>query len=295
MSSDGDITSNTATTKSASGPDLPDLDIEQFRVKPGQSLDLGAWDPQETPGWDSADKGGAKTTVKRLNDRLEELQELLWAQGKERVLVVLQAMDAGGKDGTIKHVFDGVNPSGVKVASFKKPSKVELAHDYLWRVHRHVPANGELVIFNRSHYEDVLVVRVENIVPHDRWMKRYDHIVGFEQLLADEGTTIVKLLLHISRAEQGERLQERLDRPEKHWKFDPADLGPRSKWADYQTAFEEALSRTSTPTAPWYVVPANRKWFRNLVVSEILVQTLEGLNMSYPEAPPDIASMSIPD
>ena len=230
-----------------------------------------------------------------LNDRLEELQELLWAQGTERVLVVLQAMDAGGKDGTIKHVFDGVNPSGVKVASFKKPSAEELAHDYLWRIHDQVPADGELVIFNRSHYEDVLVVRVENLVPREQWERRYDHIRNFEQMLADEGTTIVKLFLHISKDEQRERLQDRLDRPEKHWKFDPADLGPRSKWAEYQQAFEAALSRTSTASAPWYVIPANRKWFRNLVISEILVQTLQGLDMTFPEAPADIATMSIPD
>ncbi len=230
-----------------------------------------------------------------LNDRLEELQELLWAQGSERVLVVLQAMDAGGKDGTIRHVFDGVNPSGVKVASFKKPSEEELAHDYLWRIHSQVPADGELVIFNRSHYEDVLVVRVENLVPPERWQRRYEHIRNFEQMLADEGTTIVKLFLHISKDEQRERLQDRLDRPDKHWKFDPGDLGPRSKWDQYQEAFEVALARTSTESAPWYVIPANRKWYRNLVISEILVQTLESLDMTFPEAPVDIASMSIPD
>ncbi|MDH4277891.1 MAG: polyphosphate kinase 2 family protein [Acidimicrobiia bacterium] len=272
-----------------------EFDIDRFRVMPGQDLDLAAWDPQETPGWDPDDKHGARHRARVLNDRLEELQELLWAQGTERVLVVLQAMDAGGKDGTIKHVFDGVNPSGVKVASFKKPSKEELAHDYLWRVHQQVPGNGELVIFNRSHYEDVLVVRVENLVPPERWQRRYDHIRNFEQMLADEGTTIVKLFLHISKAEQRERLQARLDRPEKHWKFDPADLGPRSNWEQYQEAFEAALARTSTAAAPWYVVPANRKWFRNLVISEILVQTLEGLGMTFPEAPADIASMTIPD
>ncbi|MDH3300143.1 MAG: polyphosphate kinase 2 family protein [Acidimicrobiia bacterium] len=271
------------------------FDIDRFRVKPDQDLDLATRDPQETPGWDPDDKSGAKGRVDVLNDRLEELQELLWAQGTERILVVLQAMDAGGKDGTIKHVFDGVNPSGVKVASFKKPSKEELAHDYLWRVHQQVPADGELVIFNRSHYEDVLVVRVENLVPPERWQRRYDHIRNFEQMLADEGTTIIKLFLHISKSEQQERLQERLDRPEKHWKFDPADLGPRSKWEQYQEAFQVALARTSTEAAPWYVVPANRKWFRNLVISEILVQTLEGLEMTFPEAPADIATMTIPD
>ncbi len=271
------------------------FDIDRFRVSPERALRLADWDPQQTPGWDPDDKDGAKDRVDLLNDRLEELQELLWAQGSERVLVVLQAMDAGGKDGTIRHVFDGVNPSGVKVASFKKPSKEELAHDYLWRIHSQVPADGELVIFNRSHYEDVLVVRVENLVPPERWQRRYEHIRNFEQMLADEGTTIVKLFLHISKDEQRERLQDRLDRPDKHWKFDPGDLGPRSKWDQYQEAFEVALARTSTESAPWYVIPANRKWYRNLVISEILVQTLESLDMTFPEAPVDIASMSIPD
>ncbi len=282
------------TTNITDSPAVTPLDIDMFRVKPGQDLDLSAWDPGEPLGWDDG-KRAARARVQALNATLEELQELLWAQGKERVLVVLQAMDAGGKDGTIKHVFDGVNPSGVKVASFKKPSSLELSHDYLWRIHAQAPADGELVIFNRSHYEDVLVVRVEDLVPAERWGRRYEHIANFEQMLADEGTTIIKLFLHISKEEQRERLQERLDRPEKNWKFDPADLGPRSKWDQYQEAFEAALSRTSTEQAPWYVIPANRKWYRNLVVSEILVQTLQGLNMTFPEAAPDIASMSIPD
>ncbi|MDH3293335.1 MAG: polyphosphate kinase 2 family protein [Acidimicrobiia bacterium] len=291
MTSDSTTSVDTASIGAAS---VTPLDIDRFRVKPDQTVDLASWDPQATPGWELGKKAG-KDRVDHLNNVLEELQELLWAQGKERVLVVLQAMDAGGKDGTIKHVFDGVNPSGVKVASFKKPSSLELSHDYLWRVHAQVPADGELVIFNRSHYEDVLVVRVENLVPAERWGRRYDHIVNFEQMLSDEGTTIIKLFLHISREEQGQRLQDRLDRPEKHWKFDPADLKPRSKWNQYQEAFATALGRTSTQSSPWYVVPANRKWYRNLVVSEILVQTLQGLNMTFPEAAPDIASMSITD
>ncbi|MEM9135674.1 MAG: PPK2 family polyphosphate kinase, partial [Actinomycetota bacterium] len=214
---------------------------------------------------------------------------------KERVLVVLQAMDAGGKDGTIRRVFEGVDPSGVKVAAFKRPTEAELAHDYLWRVHPHVPGDGELVIFNRSHYEDVLVVRVMDIVPKSRWKKRYDHIRAFEQLLADEGTTIIKLFLHISKDEQRERLQARLDEPDKNWKFEEGDLVPRARWDDYQEAFTDALTETSTEDAPWYVIPADRKWYRNLVVSEILIQSLEGLDMTYPEAAPDIAEMVIPE
>ena len=284
-----------AGTPRSEGPGSGTFDIDSLRVKPGERLDLTAWDPQQTPGWDHDDKAGGRRRAKELNRHLEELQELLWAQGKERVLVVLQAMDAGGKDGTIRHVFDGVNPSGVKVASFKKPTGEELSHDYLWRIHKEVPGDGELVIFNRSHYEDVLIVRVENLVPPDRWSRRYDHIVQFEKLLGDEGTTIVKLFLHISKDEQRQRLEDRLDRPDKHWKFDPADLGPRSKWQEYQRAFEEALTRTSTTSAPWYVIPANRKWYRNLAISEILVQTLGNLNMTFPEAATDIASMTIPD
>lgn len=267
-------------------------DPSRFRVEPGAKIDLGDWDTDVDEGMSKAE---LKDAAKELNNELEDLQELLYAEGKHKLLVVLQATDTGGKDGTIRHVFDGTNPQGVKVASFKKPTDEELAHDYLWRIHEHTPASGNITIFNRSHYEDVLVVRVENLVPPERWERRYDHIRNFEQMLADEGTTIVKLFLHISKEEQRERLQDRLDRPEKHWKFDPADLRPRSKWTQYQAAFEAALSRTSTESAPWYVIPANRKWYRNLVISEILVQTLEGLEMTFPEAPADIASMSIPD
>ena len=270
------------------------FDINRFRVKPGHKLALDDLDTRATPFWDSEDKAGAVVRLAQLNERLETLQELLWAQGTERVLVVLQAMDAGGKDGTIRHVFEGVNPTGVRVASFKRPTERELAHDYLWRVHREVPGNGELTIFNRSHYEDVLVVRVENLVPKKRWQKRYDHIVDFEQMLVDEGTTIVKLFLHISRDEQRERLQARLDEPHKRWKFEAGDLGPREKWDDYQDAFAEALARTSTESAPWFIIPSDRKWYRNIAVSEILIQTLEGLDMRFPEAPEGLADIMIP-
>ncbi len=274
---------------------LTPFDIDHFRVKPGKGLDLADIDPEITHFWESSDKDGGKQYAAALNSELEELQELLWAEGKHRVLVVLQAMDAGGKDSTIKHVFDGVNPSGVRVAAFKKPSSLELSHDYLWRIHSEVPGNGELVIFNRSHYEDVLVVRVEELVPAKRWEKRYDHIVNFEQMLADEGTTIIKIFLHISKEEQRERFQARLDEADKNWKFEPADMQARSRWDDYQDAFQDALQRTSTESAPWYVVPANRKWYRNIVVSEIIIQTLKALKMRYPEASPDVASTVIPE
>ena len=206
----------------------------------------------------------------------------------ERLLVVLQAIDAGGKDGTIRSVFDGVNPQGVKVTSFKKPSAEELAHDYLWRVHHHTPAAGEIAIFNRSHYEDVLVVRVHGLVPEPRWRARYRHIREWERMLHDEGTTIVKLFLHISKDEQRERLQERIDDPTKRWKWHPGDLAERQRWDDYQLAFAEAIAETSTDRAPWFVIPANRNWFRNLVVSGILVETLEAMAPRIPEAPPGV-------
>ena len=268
------------------------FDIDSLRVRPGKNLRLDEIDPRSTPEW-SGDKEDGEARILELNDRLEELQELLYAEGKRRVLVVLQAMDAGGKDGTIRHVFDGVNPSGVRAPSFKKPSKEELSHDYLWRVHKEVPGDGEIVIFNRSHYEDVLVVRVLDLVPEKRWRKRYEHIVDFERMLHDEGTTIVKLYLHISKEEQRERLQSRLDRPDKQWKFEVGDLEMRERWNDFMKAFEEALEKTSTAVAPWYVIPADRKWYRNVAALEILVQTLERLDMSYPDPAPGLDEITI--
>jgi PPK2 family polyphosphate:nucleotide phosphotransferase len=255
------------------------MDIARFRVGSGEPVDLGSRSTDDDGGWD---RDAAEERTGELNEELEDLQELLYAESSHKVLVVIQATDTGGKDGTIRHVFDGVNPQGVKVASFKKPTPEELAHDYLWRVHAQTPGNGEITIFNRSHYEDVLVVRVHDLVPESRWMRRYEHINGFEQMLADEGTTIIKLFLHISKAEQKERLQARLDEPEKNWKFSIDDLAERDRWDDYQAAFTAVLERTSTSHAPWYVIPADRKWFRNLVVSEIMVQTLRGLDMSWP-------------
>lgn len=257
------------------------MDLSRYRVAPDSNVELTDW---ATDDKGDLDRSEAEARTGELNDRLESLQELLYAEGKHKVLVVLQATDTGGKDGTIRHVFDGVNPQGVKVASFKRPTDEELGHDYLWRVHQKTPKSGELTIFNRSHYEDVLVVRVHDIVPKSRWSRRYDHINAFEALLADEGTTIIKLFLHISKDEQQERLQSRLDEPHKHWKFESGDLEERKKWDDYQKAFEVMLERTSTKQAPWYVIPADRKWYRNLVVSEIIVATLEQLDMAWPAA-----------
>jgi len=266
--------------------------MDRYRVEPGTTVRLSEHDPRDDAAFEGAKKAG-KQRLEELNGRLEALQELLYAEGRRRVLVVLQATDTGGKDGVIRHVFDGVNPQGVKVASFKKPTPLELAHDYLWRVHPHVPGDGEITIFNRSHYEDVLVVRVHSLVSEQQWRLRYDHINDFERMLAEEGTTILKFFLHISKEEQAERLQARLDDPAKHWKFSLGDLEERTRWNAYQAAFEEALSRTSTPWAPWYVVPADRKWYRNLVVASVLVQTLEGLGMEFPPPEDDLTGVVV--
>lgn len=256
--------------------------VNQYRVQPGSEIDLSQWDPADlrfSPG----SKAEAKAKLRELNDEMEELQELLYAEGKHRVLIVLQGMDTSGKDGTIRHVFEGVNPQGVRVANFKVPTRHELARDYLWRVHQVVPRKGEIVIFNRSHYEDVLVVRVHNLVPEEMWARRYDHINDFERMMHDEGTTIRKIYLHIDMDEQKERLLARLHEPHKQWKFSLGDVKERKRWHDYTQAYEAALSRTSTDWAPWYIVPANRKWYRNLVVASILVDTLKDLSMQYPE------------
>lgn len=252
---------------------------------PGASVDLGSWPTDDDGGWD---RDEAEDRTKHLSDELERLQELLYAESRQKLLVVIQATDTGGKDGTIRHVFDGVNPQGVKVASFKKPTAAELSHDYLWRVHAHTLGNGEITIFNRSHYEDVLVVRVHDLVPAKRWERRCAHINAFEEMLVDEGTTIVKLFLHISKDDQRQRLQDRLDEADKNWKFSLGDLDERRLWDDYQAAFTALLKRTSTIHSPWYVIPADRKWFRNLLVGEIVVRTLRGLDMDWPEPQDDL-------
>ena len=261
---------------------MTDIPWTRYLIQPDQSVDLTDWDPVKTPAW-KGDKDSALQRIQQLNAELESLQELLFAEGKHKLLIVLQGMDTSGKDGVIRHVFEGVNPQGVRVASFKVPTAPELAHDYLWRVHQQVPARGEMVIFNRSHYEDVLVVRVHNLVPDEQWQRRYDQINAFERLLAQEGTTILKFFLHIDLEEQRERLLARIDEPAKNWKFNPGDLKERQLWSKYQQAYEDVLSRTSTDYAPWIIVPANRKWYRDLVISAILVDTLKDLNMQYPQ------------
>lgn len=250
----------------------------------GEKVDLATLDPADQALF-SGSKLKGLTEVSRLTHRLEELQELLYAEGRHKVLVVLQAMDTGGKDGVIRRVFEGVNPMGVKVAAFKRPTPEELSHDYLWRVHRQTPGTGEITIFNRSHYEDVLVVRVHQLVSPAVWRKRYAQINAFERSLVDEGTTILKFFLHISKEEQRSRLQARVDDPTKHWKFSMGDLDERKLWNKYAPAYQAMLSRTSTAWAPWYVVPADRKWYRDLVVATVLVDTLEAFGMSYPQPP----------
>ena len=260
-----------------------DLDhaVDRYRVKPGEQVKLAKFDANDTSAF-KEDKEAGKAQLLKLNKKLEALQEQLYAEGKHKLLVIFQAIDAGGKDGVISTVFDGVNPQGVRVAAFKAPTPEELAHDYLWRAHKQTPSKGEIVLFNRSHYEDVLVVRVHNLVPETVWSKRYEHIRNFEQLLADEGTTILKFYLHIDKDEQKQRLQERLDMPEKRWKFNLGDLAERKLWDQYMAAFEDAVEKTSTSDAPWYVVPANRNWYRDLVVSTVLVETLEALKLQWP-------------
>ncbi len=230
------------------------------------------------------DRDAAEEEFRNLREEFIELQPRLYAEGKQKLLIVLQAMDAGGKDSTIRKICQGVNPQGVEVSSFKKPSDEELAHDFLWRVHREVPAAGMVGIFNRSHYEDVLVVRVHDIVPKSVWQPRYELINQFEQHLTATGTTVLKFFLHISKGEQKERFQDRLDEPQKHWKFDIDDLKKRAFWNDYQEAFEDMLNECTTSHAPWYVIPADQKWYRNVAIMRVIVDTLKQMDPQYPQS-----------
>lgn len=268
------------------------LDAADYRIPPDNRVDLDEHDPGSKAGFEGGKQEG-KLALPALNQRLAVLQRRLWAEGRHGLLVVIQAVDTAGKDGTIRHVFKGVNPQGVHVKGFGVPSHWESVHDYLWRVHQHTPEKGAIAIFNRSHYEDVLVVKVKGLVDRERWSRRYRHIREFERMLADEGTVIVKLFLHISKEEQKDRLEARLADPDKSWKFNPGDLDDRKLWDDFQAAFAEAIGETSTDYAPWYVVPANRKWYRNLVVSSILIDTLERIDPQYPEPEHDLAGMVI--
>jgi PPK2 family polyphosphate:nucleotide phosphotransferase len=265
--------------------------IEELRVDPGSAAHLAKRDPGARVGAPGKQEGLQR--LAELIERLSVLHNRLYAEATRSVLLVLQGMDASGKDGTVRSVFTGVNPQGCRVQSFKVPTTTELAHDYLWRIHAACPARGELVIFNRSHYEDVVAVRVRGLVDERVWRRRYESIRAFEKLLVDEGTAVVKVFLHLSREEQADRLQERLDNPEKRWKFRAGDLDDRARWDDFMTAYSDALHETSTDWAPWYVVPADHNWSRNLAVAEILLATLERLDPKLPEPDPGIEHLKI--
>jgi PPK2 family polyphosphate:nucleotide phosphotransferase len=265
--------------------------LEGLRIEPGHDAHLGTRDAADKRGL--RDRDHAKDIVATDVAQLRELQGRLWAESRRSVLLVLQGMDAAGKDGTIRHVFSGVNPQGCRVVSFKAPTAVEAAHDFLWRIHQVVPAHGEIGIFNRSHYEDVVAARVLGIVDDDTCRRRYDHITAFERQLRDAGTAVVKVLLHVSRNEQRDRLQARLDEPHKRWKFNPDDLDARKQWDEYQRLYDAAISATSTEHAPWWIVPADYKWVRDVVVSRLLVDTLTRMDPKYPDAPPGLDNLVI--
>jgi PPK2 family polyphosphate:nucleotide phosphotransferase len=274
-----------------SGKPPADRLSERLLVRPGSKVDLHGFDAGETYGWK---REHAEAEQAEYEATLTDLQARLWAEGKHALLIVLQGIDAAGKDGTIRHVMDAFNPQGCSVVGFKVPTPPEAGHDYLWRIHQHTPQKGSVVIFNRSHYESVLIVRVHDLVPESVWKRRYRQINDWERMLVDEGTTIVKFFLYIDRDEQKERFQERLDDPAKRWKFSLADLPERARWNDYIAAFEEVLLRTSTKEAPWFLIPANRKWFRNLAVAHVLGETLQRLDPQYPPAAPGIEDTVIP-
>jgi PPK2 family polyphosphate:nucleotide phosphotransferase len=257
--------------------------MERYRVKPGTKVDLSAIHSGEKTLFQGENKTEYEPQFRELQDQLQNLQKMLYAQNRHRVLVVMQAMDTGGKDGCIKHVFSHIDPQGIHVRSFKKPSEEELSYDFLWRVHAKVPHRGQLVIFNRSHYEDIIAVRVKKLFPDEVWKRRQRHVVEFERMLAEEGTTIVKIFLHISKQEQKKRLEARLENPMKHWKFNPDDLADRARWDEFMHAYEDVIGKTSTEFAPWFIVPADRKWYRNLCVARIMLDTLKGLDMELPK------------
>lgn len=269
--------------------------LERYGVKPGTKMDFGKFDSNEKSLFQGGGKDEFEPQFDELQYQLQTLQKMLYAQNKHRVLVVMQAMDTGGKDGCIKHVFSRIDPQGIHVRSFKKPTEEELAHDFLWRVHSKVPTRGQLVIFNRSHYEDIVAVRVKKIFPDEVWKRRQRHVIEFERMLAEEGTTIVKIFLHISKAEQKRRLESRLENPAKHWKIHPDDLADRARWDEFMSAYEDVITKTTTEHAPWYVVPADRKWYRNLCVARIMLDTLKKLNMEFPPINWDPATIKIED
>jgi PPK2 family polyphosphate:nucleotide phosphotransferase len=266
--------------------------MTQYLVKPRSKVKLSNIDADEYRAFQSS-KEQVLIKIRELNLSLDKLQKVQNAEKKHKILIVFQGMDASGKDGAIKNVFSSVNPSGVYVAHFAAPSKDDLSKDFLWRIHQKVPSKGEVVIFNRSHYEDVLIVRVQKLMPELVWKKRFKHINDFEEMLADEGTSIYKFFLHISKEEQRLRLQDRIDNPDKHWKIDPNDFKDREVWDDYVKAYEDVISLTSTKWAPWFIIPSNKKWYRDLLISTILVEELTKLKMRYPKPKADYSGMII--
>lgn len=267
--------------------------VKAYRIEEGAAVDLCSIDPDDRVLCPEGDKTTTLELFDDLRDSIQQLQKVLYAQSKHRVLLVIQAMDTGGKDGCVKHVFSRVDPQGIHVEAFKKPSEKDLAHDFLWRIHPHVPGNGEIVVFNRSHYEDIVAVRVKKLFGDEVWKRRYQHVVDFEQMLADEGTTILKIFLHISKGEQKRRLDSRLVNPEKHWKLNPDDLSDRVLWGDFMEAYGEMISKTSTAAAPWFVIPANRKWYRNLCVAKLFLDTLKRLDLEFPTPDWDASELKI--
>jgi PPK2 family polyphosphate:nucleotide phosphotransferase len=263
---------------------------KELAVRPGKRVKLAHYDPEATPGYKKGDKAHAET--EKTIARLDELQYLLYAENKHALLVVLQGMDTSGKDGTIRHVMSGLNPQWCKATNFKAPTPEEAEHDFLWRIHHAVPRRGEVGIFNRSQYEDVLAARVHNLAPQDVWSERYDQINRFERYLADNNVVVLKFFLHISKDEQRQRILDRIDDPRKNWKLSPADFAERKFWPAYLKAYEVALTRCNTKHAPWFIIPANKKWYRNLAVAKILVETLEELNMKYPKPAIDLSEIS---
>lgn len=262
-----------------------------FRVAPGARVRLASMDPGATAEF--KDRSAAEAIVASNVKRMAELSQLMWAENKRALLIVLQGMDTSGKDGTVRHVLSGVDPTGCRVHAFKQPSAHELDHDYLWRVHEHCPGRGEMAVFNRSHYEDVIVVPVHGLIDAATTKVRYRQINDFERHLAENGTMILKFFLHISKDEQLERLRERLEDPAKNWKFAASDVTERRRWPKYQRAYEAAISATSTAWAPWFVIPANRKWFRNLAVSQVIVETLAAVKMAYPKPTEDLSRIRL--
>jgi PPK2 family polyphosphate:nucleotide phosphotransferase len=262
---------------------------KEFRVKPGEKIRLKDFDPQF--GAKHEKKKSALRKIEKLKKRMDELQFDLYAENKRSLLICLQAPDAGGKDGVVRHVIGAMNPQGCRVASFKQPTPEELAHDFLWRIEHQTPRRGEVAIFNRSHYEDVLVVRVHSLVPKKVWSKRYEQINDLERRLAANNTHILKFFLHISKEEQLERFEQRLDDPARHWKISESDYSEREYWDDYQDAYQDAINKCTTDDAPWFVIPSDHKWFRNLAISHIIVETMEKLGMKVPAPTVNIADI----